>query len=110
MRKAFGILAVIASFVLVGVSVAVAADLQESHVGKSCPGGGTGEWHFVNTQTGGGSSALTTTWSTSPSPVVTAPSKVNQSVTQYDVTHDGVLLSATTSLGGKIVASPVCTI
>jgi hypothetical protein len=110
MRKALAVFAAVASLGVVGVSVAVAADLQADKVGQSCPGGVTGEWHFVNNQTGGGSSALTTTWSTSPSPVVTAPSKVNKSVTQYDVTHDGVLLSATTTLGGKIVASPVCTI
>jgi hypothetical protein len=105
MRKAIAVVALVASFAVVGVSVALAANLQSSFVGTSCPGGGTGAWHFVNTQTGGGSSSLTTTWSTSLSPVVTAPSVVNRNVTQYNVTHDGTLLSATTSLGGKIVVS-----
>jgi hypothetical protein len=108
MRKALAVFAAVTSLGVVGASVAVAAELQADNVGQSCPGGATGQWHFVNTQTGGGLSALTTTWSTSPSPVVTAPSKVNQNVTKYEVTHDGVLLSATTSLGGKIVGS--CTI
>ena len=108
MRKAIAVSAVVASLGVVGVSVALAADLQDNFVGTSCPAGGTGAWHFVNVQTGGESSALTTTWSTSPSPVITAPSEVNRKVTQYNVTHDGVLLSATTSLGGKIVADVDC--
>ena len=102
------IAALVAMMALVAVTVAVglaqAADLQANFVGSNC-GGLSGAYHFVNNQTGGGSANLITTWSTAPSPVSTPPSVVNNSVTQYNVTHDGTLLSAHTSLGGKIVIS-----
>src|SRR6266487_6290324 len=102
------IAALVAMMALVAVTVAVglaqAADLQNNFVGTNC-GGLSGVYHFVNNQTGGGSANLVTTWSTAPTTVTTAPSLVNNSVNQYYVTHDGTLLSAHTSLGGKIVIS-----
>jgi hypothetical protein len=90
--------------VTVAVGFAQAADLQGSFVGAGCAGGGSGVWHFVNPQTGGGSSTLDVSFTTGDVLGV-APSKVNKSVTQYYVTHDGFLQSAHTSLGGKIVVS-----
>src|SRR4029453_10300141 len=101
MRNVFA--ALTATMALIALTVAIgiaqAASLQEHQVGMSCPGGGTGVWHFVNVQTGGGSSTLTAVFSTG-SLGRGGPFKVNKNSAQWNVTHDGTLLSVSTSLDG----------
>ena len=106
MRSVFA--ALTATMALVALTVAIglaqAAGLQEHQDGMSCPDGATGVWHFVNVQTGGGSSTLTAVFSTGTAGPVD-PIKVNKNSAQWNVTHDGVLQSVSTSLGGFVVVS-----
>ena len=108
MKKAIGVVVVLASAAVVGMTagVAAAALLHGPHAGSSCPGGATGTYHFVNNQTGGaGAGTLTADFSTG-SVVDSTPDKVNQNVQQWFIVHDGVLLGTThTNLPGRLVLS-----
>jgi hypothetical protein len=85
-------------------SAAFAADLANLS-GQSC-GASTGEWHFVNNQTGGATAAgtLTATFSSGDSCTVTA-SKVNQNTQHFYCIAAGALQSASTNLPGRLVLS-----
>jgi hypothetical protein len=82
---------------------ALAADI-ENLSGQSC-GGDTGEWHFINNQTGGAAAGyLEATWSSGDTCSVSA-SKVNKKTQHFNCVASGDLLSATTNLPGKLVLS-----
>ncbi|MDH4022887.1 MAG: hypothetical protein OEW88_01945 [Gammaproteobacteria bacterium] len=72
--------------------------------GQSC-GALTGEWHFVNNQTGTRiPGTLTASWSSGDSCTV-GPSKVNQSTQHFYCSARGELLSASSTLAGRLVLS-----
>jgi hypothetical protein len=73
--------------------------------GQSC-GDFSGTWHFVNNQvpSGSGQGTLTATWTSGDSCVV-GPSKVNGSTQHFNCVASGTLVSASTTLGGKLVLS-----
>ena len=83
--------------------MAVAADLENGS-GQSC-GDDTGFWHFVNNQTeGAAAGTLMATWSSGDSCNVSA-SKVNKRTQHFNCVASGELISATTTLPGKLVLS-----
>src|SRR5215204_2844889 len=90
--------------VAVGVSgVALAASIGNLS-GQSC-GDFTGTWHFINNQTGGApAGTLTATWSSGDTCVV-GPSKVLGSTQHFNCIASGTLVSASTTLPGKLVLS-----
>ena len=72
--------------------------------GQSC-GDFTGNWHFVNNQTGGaGAGTLSAVWSSGDTCTVSA-SKVLGSTQHFNCTASGTLLTASTNLPGKLVLS-----
>lgn len=88
---------------LVGMSpAAVAADLSNAN-GQTCVG--VGVWHFVNNQTGGAGAGLLTATFSDGTVWNVAPSKVNQSNQHFYVESSGTLISASTTLPGRLVLS-----
>jgi hypothetical protein len=72
--------------------------------GQSC-GDFSGNWHFVNNQTGGApAGTLTALWSSGDTCTVSA-SKVLGSTQHFNCTASGALTSASTNLPGKLVLS-----
>jgi len=71
--------------------------------GQSC-GAFTGNWHFVNNQTGGGTGTLDVCFSSGCYSGV-QPSKVNASNVHFNISASGTLLSAVTTLPGRLVLS-----
>lgn len=95
---------VLAALLTLGMTgVTLAATLSNLN-GQSC-GDFTGNWHFVNNQTGGApAGVLTATWSSGDSCTVSA-SKVNASNQHFNCIASGTLLSASTNLPGRLVLS-----
>jgi hypothetical protein len=86
-----------------GVVPAQAASISNLS-GQSC-GDFSGNWHFVNNQTGGApAGTLTATWSSGDTCTV-GPSKVLSSTQHFDCIASGTLLSASTNLPGRLVLS-----
>jgi hypothetical protein len=93
----------IAFALAVTASLVWAADISNLS-GQSC-GDLSGTWHFVNNQTGGApAGVLTANWSSGDSCVVTA-SAVNANTQHFYCSASGTLLSAYTTLRGKLVLS-----
>ena len=91
--------------IALGVTCAAWAVSISNLSGQSC-GGDSGNWHFVNNQTGTTTpGTLTATWSNGDSCVVSA-SKVTPGGTQhFNCTAGGTLTSASTNLNGRLVLS-----
>jgi hypothetical protein len=84
-------------------SMAYAASI-ENLSGQSC-GASTGNWHFVNNQTGGAAAGqLTALWSSGNSCTV-SPTTVNKNAQHFDCVASGALISAATNLPGRLVLS-----
>ena len=101
MRKwtmAFAVVAALA----VAAGALSAADLDNGS-GQSC-GDSIGSWHFVNNQTDGAAAGSLTACFTSGCQTVGA-SAVNKNTQHFDVEASGTLLSASSTLGGKLVLS-----
>lgn len=82
---------------------ALAATLENLN-GQSC-GDFTGNWHFVNNQTGGAApGSLSATWSSGNTCTV-SPSKVLGNTQHFNCTGAGTLLGASTNLPGRLVLS-----
>jgi hypothetical protein len=95
-------LAPIAAIAL-GAGVVYAANISNLS-GQSC-GDFSGNWHFVNNQTGGApAGTLTATWSSGDTCTV-GPSKVLGNTQHFDCIASGTLLSASTNLPGRLVLS-----
>lgn len=101
MRKAFLLLGLLA--LLAFPAAAVAVDLHPDHVGTTCADGGT--FHFVANQTGGGSGTLTATFSGGGSVVNLPAQKVNGGTNHWTIDGIGTLISASATVGGKLVLS-----
>jgi hypothetical protein len=104
MKKILGLTAV--GVAVAAVSVAAWAASIANLSGQSC-GADSGNWHFVNNQTGGAlptTGSLTATWSSGDSCTVSA-SKVNATTQHFNCTASGTLLTAVTNLPGKLVLS-----
>lgn len=92
------------ALLLAGTASLVSAATIGNLSGQSC-GGFTGTWHFVNNQTGGAApGSLSAVWS-SGNTCTTGPSKVLGSTQHFYCTASGTLLSASTTLPGKLVLS-----
>jgi hypothetical protein len=106
MEIEIGKILTVAAFALtLGFSgMAVAADI-ENLSGQSC-GDDSGEWHFINNQTGRNAERgdIWAEWSTGESCHVYA-SKVNKSTQHFNCTAGGTLVSAMTNLPGRLVLS-----
>jgi hypothetical protein len=85
---------------LIVVASALAATLENGN-GQSCPDGGS--WHFVNTQSGGGSTSITVVFNTGS--VTDGPSEVLKNTTHYRIEAAGTLITAFNNNPGKIVLS-----
>jgi len=85
--------------------IARAAVLENGN-GESCATAGF--YHFVNNQTngpiGGSLTAIFDVNGTTVS-VTVGPSLVNKNATHYEVTQEGTLVSAESTLGGRLVLS-----
>jgi hypothetical protein len=88
------------------VGVAYAATLNPSQIGASCPAGSTGNYHFVNNQTGGAQTAgqIAAQWSSGDSCTSTAYSVLNNTQ-HFRCFAAGALTSASTNLPGRLVLS-----
>lgn len=110
MRK--GMMVLLAVVALSGASLMAVSISNLS--GQSC-GDFSGNWHFVNNQTGGaGAGQLTATWDSDGdgvyNPLVddscsVGPSKVLGSTQHFNCIASGTLLSASTNLPGRLVLS-----
>jgi hypothetical protein len=83
-------------------TMAYAASISNLN-GQSC-GDFTGNWHFINNQTGGNSGTLDVCFSSGCYYGV-QPSKVNNSNVHFNVSASGALLSAVTTIPGRLVLS-----
>jgi hypothetical protein len=84
-------------------SMAYAASI-ENLSGQSC-GASTGNWHFINNQTGGApAGTLMATWSSGNTCTVSA-SAVNNKTQHFNCIASGTLVSAVTNLPGRLVLS-----
>jgi hypothetical protein len=98
-----------AMMVLVAVVALAGGTLMAANIdnlsGQSC-GGFSGNWHFVNNQTGGApAGTLNATWSSGDTCTV-GPSKITASTQHFNCTASGELVSASTgALPGKLVLS-----
>jgi hypothetical protein len=100
MRK--GIMVFLAVVALGGATL-MAANIGNLS-GQSC-GDFSGNWHFINNQTGGApAGTLTATWSSGDTCTVSA-SKVLSSTQHFNCIASGTLLTAQTNLPGKLVLS-----
>jgi hypothetical protein len=98
-------LALVIGLVLGVSGAALAATLNPAHIGSTCDGSGL--WHFVNNQTGGGAGTLTLDFNDGCDVVSVVRTKVLTSVNQWDVTTSGdcTLEGASTNLLGNLVLS-----
>src|SRR5918994_6201247 len=88
--------------VVLGVAGAAMAASIGNLSGQSC-GGSTGAWHFINNQTGGAAAGtLNATWSSGDACTV-SPSKVLANTQHFDCIASGTLVSASTTLPGRLV-------
>jgi hypothetical protein len=93
-----------AGAVALGVATMAYAASIENLSGQSC-GASTGNWHFVNNQTGGAPAGqLTALWSSGNSCTV-SPTTVNKNTQHFDCVASGALVSAATNLPGRLVLS-----
>jgi hypothetical protein len=100
-----------ALLLFVGVALALTAGASPVHAavisnlnGQSC-GDFSGNWHFVNNQTGGAPAGqITATWSSGDTCTV-GPSKVNNTTQHFNCTAGGTLVSASTNLPGRLLLS-----
>jgi hypothetical protein len=102
-----GLFRVATATTVLGISggIAVAANLNPSQLGASCPAGFIGTYHFVNNQTGGaGGGTLTATWDSGNS-CVTGPYSILNNTQHFQCTALGALTSASTDLPGRLVLS-----
>ena len=107
MRRTLGVLAVLATCAVVGITVSMAAAATLANgSGQSC-GSSVGTWHFVNNQTGGAAAGTLTATFSNPNSVQgpVGPISVSQSNQQFIVTASGTLVTASTNLPGKLVLS-----
>jgi hypothetical protein len=105
MKRFFAVLTLASAVAAVIVATAIPATLHNGQ-GSSCPGGSVGAYHFVNTQTGGATSAGTLTASFTDGSVWTVTAyKVNQHMQHFLVESEGALITATTNLPGRLVLS-----
>jgi hypothetical protein len=100
--RKYWVMGATAALVMVS-SPAVAATLSNGS-GQSC-GDGMGVWHFVNNQTGGAAAGTLNATFSDGSVWNVAPSAVNQNTQHFYVESTGTLISATTTLPGKLVLS-----
>jgi hypothetical protein len=102
---------IVGLFVFIGLALMLAVSTAPAHAatignvsGQSC-GDFIGGWHFINNQTGGAApGTLTATWSSGDTCTV-GPSKVLTNTQHFDCVASGELLSASTSLPGRLVLS-----
>jgi hypothetical protein len=96
---------VLVAVVALAGATLMAATLNPSQIGSSCPAGSIGTYHFVNNQTGGaGAGTLTATWDSGNS-CTTGPYKVLANTQHFTCTAEGALTSASTNLPGNLVLS-----
>ena len=100
--RKYWVMGATAALVMVS-SPAVAATLSNGS-GQSC-GDGMGVWHFVNNQTGGAAAGTLNATFSDGSVWNVAPSAVNQNTQHFYVESTGTLISAETTLPGKLVLS-----
>jgi hypothetical protein len=94
----------LAAVALAGATL-MAATLNPSQIGSSCPAGTIGTYHFVNNQTGGASAGtLNATWDSGDS-CTTGPYSVLSNTQHFTCTAEGALTAASTDLPGKLVLS-----
>jgi hypothetical protein len=96
---------VAALIVALAVPVAAIAATLKNGSNQTCGDGFVGTFHFVNNQTGKNAAPAILTVDFSDGTQMVAPDKVNQSVQQWDVQSQGVLLDASTTLPGNLVLS-----
>ena len=97
------LLLIVGLALVAGIVPAQAATISNLS-GQSC-GDFSGNWHFVNNQTGGApAGTLTATWSSGDTCTV-GPSKVLGNTQHFDCIASGTLLTASTNLPGRLVLS-----
>jgi hypothetical protein len=102
MKKHLSFTAILCGMFMTG-GTALAASIENVN-GQSC-GDFTGNWHFINNQTGGAAAGtLSATWSSGDTCNVSA-SKVLKTTQHFDCVASGTLLTATTNLPGRLVLS-----
>jgi type II secretory pathway pseudopilin PulG len=105
MKKAFGLVAILATFAVVGVtaSVALAVPLSNPQEAENCTTA-TGTWHFVHVQTSATSGTLTAVIGGTTFTVGSEDSPSNN--LHYNITAGGTLDSASDDVSdGKLVLS-----
>lgn len=100
--RKYWVMGATAALVMVS-SPAVAATLSNGN-GQSC-GDAMGVWHFVNNQTGGAAPGTLNATFSDGTVWNVGPSAVNQNVQHFYVSSTGTLVSATTTLPGRLVLS-----
>ena len=100
--RKYWVMGATAALVMVS-SPAIAAELSNAN-GQSC-GDAMGVWHFVNNQTGGAAPGTLNATFSDGTVWNVAPSAVNQNVQHFYVSSTGTLVSATTTLPGRLVLS-----
>jgi hypothetical protein len=98
MKKRYWV-ATVATVLGISSGVALAADLNPSQIGSSCPAGTIGNYHFVNNQTGGAAY-----WDSGDF-CGTGPYAVQTNTQHFRCFATGALTSAATDLPGKLVLS-----
>lgn len=105
MRKIILVLAAVAALAI--PTVAVAVDLHEPHIGTACEFGGT--FHFVANGVNGATGSLTATWDQGGGSLASYVSgtahKVNKGTNHWWVDAYGTLVSASATVGDKLVLS-----
>lgn len=101
MRKWTMAFAVVAALVVAGG--ALSAAVLSNGSGQTCDG--TALWHFVNNQTGGAAAGTLDACFSSGCVTGVQPSAVNQNAQHFNVTAAGTLISAESTLPGKLVLS-----
>lgn len=100
--RKYWVMGATAALVMVS-SPAIAANLSNAN-GQSC-GDAMGVWHFVNNQTGGAAPGTLNATFSDGTVWNVAPSAVNQNTQHFYVESTGTLVSATTTLPGRLVLS-----
>ena len=100
MRKALVLFGIVAALVI--PTVAIAVDINPSHIGSSCSDGGT--YHFVANRLTG-ASLLTVTFTGGVSLTDEAPDKTTRGTSHWYVDSFGSLASASATNAGGLVLS-----
>ena len=100
--RKYWVMGTAAALVMVS-SPAVAATLSNAN-GQSC-GDDMGVWHFVNNQTGGAAPGTLNATFSDGSVWNVAPSAINKNTQHFYVESTGSLVTATTTLPGRLVLS-----